>query len=117
MVLLPQAQAFILQLVHHPVEHLHNTIGFCLPHRCKPATEILFTQQLHPTRNAVERFYHLPVKIKQDNQTERNHSFSYIQKRTFVLKVKDNKIPQARANSKPNRKNNVLNLITLPINR
>ena len=41
MVLFTQAQAFVLQLVHHAVEHSHNAVGLRLPHFREAAAEVL----------------------------------------------------------------------------
>ena len=78
MILLTQTQTLVLQLIHHPVKHLHDAVCFSLTNRSQTAAEILFTQQVHSTCNAIERFYNFTIKIEQDYQAKRNHTFSHI---------------------------------------
>ena len=70
MVLLPDMQTLVFQLIHHAVKHLHHTIGVRLPHLSQSGAEILLFQQIHAVANQMDRFHH-PF-IKQEEQNDRN---------------------------------------------
>ena len=41
MILFAQTEAFVLELFHHAVKDIHDTVGFVLPHPAQSTTEIL----------------------------------------------------------------------------
>jgi hypothetical protein len=86
MVLFPQAEALILQLLHHSVEYTYNAVGFPLAYRCQPTTEILCLKQVHPAGNGVQGLDDLPVEINQVNQAEANYPFYQIKAPSVFLR-------------------------------
>ena len=79
MVLLPKAEAFFLQLIHHAVEYLYDAVGFLLAYRCQTAAEILCPKQVHPPSNGVQWFDDFPVEINQVDQTQSDEAFYQIE--------------------------------------
>ena len=77
-ILLTQTQAFILQLLHHTVEDIYDTVRLILSHFTESATEILFAQQLHTTANDVHRFHDLTVEDNQKHQNKNNAPLHHI---------------------------------------
>ena len=74
MVLLAQTQTFVLQLLHHAVEHIYNAVRLVLPYLAEPAAEILFAQQFHTAADNIHRFHNLTVEDKQEHQDKCNNS-------------------------------------------
>ncbi len=74
MVLLAQTQTFVLQLLHHTVEHIYNAVRLVLPYFAEPAAEILFAQQFHTAADNIHRFHNLTVEDKQEHQDKCNDS-------------------------------------------
>ena len=72
MVLLAQTQTFVLQLLHHTVEHIYNAVRLVLPYFAEPAAEILFAQQFHAAADNIHRLHDLTVKDNQKHQDTRN---------------------------------------------
>lgn len=90
MILLAQAQTFILQLVHHPVEYIDHTVGFKLPHLCEPAAEILLTQQVHAIAYQFQRLHYLPVEYQPEYQQEGYDSLHQIEMQRIAATVETN---------------------------
>ena len=59
-VLLPQLQAFLAQLVHHPVEECHDTVGPRIGHRGQPTGKLLLLQQVHAPGNGTHGTHGIP---------------------------------------------------------
>ena len=78
MVLLAQTQTFVLQLLHHTVEHIYNAVRLVLPYFAEPAAEILFAQQLHTTSYRVHRLDNLTVEHHQIDKYKRDDALHNI---------------------------------------
>ncbi|MPM42338.1 hypothetical protein SDC9_89003 [bioreactor metagenome] len=53
LVLFPQADAFVFQLLHHFVKDVHHPVRFVLPHCPEAGAEILLFQQIHPVTDVL----------------------------------------------------------------
>ena len=62
MILLPQMQTLVLQLFHHLIENIHDTVGFLLSDAAQTGTEVLFFQQLHTITDNIQRFDDAAIK-------------------------------------------------------
>lgn len=78
MILFAQAQAFVLQLVHHAVEDVHNAVGFVLSYGAEATAEVLFAQKLHTVSDGVHGLHNLIIKDDKVDQDECDRSFHYI---------------------------------------
>ena len=79
MVLLAHTQTLVLELLHHAVEYVYNTIGLILPHLTKPAAEVLFAQQFHTASYRTHRLDNLAIKHHQINKYKCDDALHYIQ--------------------------------------
>ena len=78
MVLLAHTQTLILELFHHTVENVHDTVGLILPHPAEPAAEILLAQQLHTASYRTHRLDNLTIEHRQIEQYEYNNTLHNI---------------------------------------
>ena len=63
MILFPDAEALVLELLHQLVEKIHYAVGILLPHMSQPAAEILFVEQVHGITDGMQGLDGLAVNI------------------------------------------------------
>ena len=68
-------QSFVLQLFHHLVEYIDNTICLLLSHTAQTGTEILFLQQLHTVPNEMKRLDDTAIEHRQIENRQKYESF------------------------------------------
>ena len=64
----------------------HDTVGFPLAYRRKPATEVLCLKQVHPVGDGVQRFDDLLIEIHQIDQAERDDAFYQVKPPSVFLR-------------------------------
>lgn len=79
MILLAEAEPFVLQLFHDAVENIDDAVGLHLSHAAQPGTEVLFFQQVHPVGYRVNRLDDAVVEVDKVEQDNDNQSFNYEQ--------------------------------------
>ena len=89
-ILLAEAEPFVLQLLHDAVEDIDDAVGLHLSHAAQPGTEVLFFQQVHPVGYRVNRFDDAVVEVDKVEQDNDNQSFGNEQQ--FVVLLPDEQV-------------------------
>jgi hypothetical protein len=64
MVLLPEVQTLILQLLHHLIKHIDHPVRLRLPDLSQAGTKVLLFQQLHTVTDDMQGLYDTAIKDK-----------------------------------------------------
>ena len=90
MILLAEAEPFVLQLLHDAVENIDDAVGLHLSHAAQPGAEVLFFQQVHPVGYCVNRLDDAVVEVDKVEQDNDNQSFGNEQQ--FVVLLPDEQV-------------------------
>ena len=90
MILLAEAEPFVLQLLHDAVEDIDDAVGLHLSHAAQPGTEVLFLQQVHPVGYRINRLDDAVVEVDKVEQDNDNQSFGNEQQ--FVVLLPDEQV-------------------------